>query len=203
MSRPAGRTGPQRPSRPMPSSQRGATRLSWWRFPMGGTLACLLAEHHPEIRGMVLVNPYVEPPARVISRHPARPASPTASRLAPAVGSDIAKDGVVRARLHRLPARGCALTVRGHRRRGRRVSGASNAPSSLLSSRQDHVVPPSSGDLLATSESGPVERVWLEQSYHVATLDNDAQEIVDRTVAFVTKVFAEGSNEEVVAESAR
>ena len=59
------------------------------------------------------------------------------------------------------------------------------------------------GDLLAASASGPVERVWLEQSYHVATLDIDAQEIVDRTVAFVTKVFAEGSNEEVVAESAR
>ena len=33
--------------------------------------------------------------------------------------------------------------------------------------------------------AGPVERVWLENSYHVATLDNDADEITARVLAFV------------------
>ena len=32
----------------------------------------------------------------------------------------------------------------------------------LLSSRQDHVVAPTSGDLAERSISGPIERVWLE-----------------------------------------
>ena len=33
--------------------------------------------------------------------------------------------------------------------------------------------------------AGPVERVWLESSYHVATLDNDADEVTGRVLAFV------------------
>ena len=32
--------------------------------------------------------------------------------------------------------------------------------------------------------AGPVEHVWLERSYHVATLDFDAPEIERRAVAF-------------------
>ena len=52
----------------------------------------------------------------------------------------------------------------------------------LLSSRKDHVVPSSSGDVLVAEVSGPVERVWLERSYHVATLDYDAELIEDAVV---------------------
>ena len=60
----------------------------------------------------------------------------------------------------------------------------------LLSSRQDHVVAPTSGDLVEASVSGPCERVWLERSYHVATLDYDRDEVEARTVSFVTAVTA-------------
>ena len=47
-------------------------------------------------------------------------------------------------------------------------------PTLLLSSREDHVVDPVSGDVLEQKAGGPVERVFLENSYHVATLDWDA-----------------------------
>ena len=40
---------------------------------------------------------------------------------------------------------------------------------------KDHVVDPASSDLLAASVSGPVERLDLERSYHVATLDYDGR----------------------------
>jgi carboxylesterase len=63
-------------------------------------------------------------------------------------------------------------------------------PVLLFSSRDDHVVPPSNGDLLAASVSGPCERVWLERSFHVATLDYDREEIERRTVTFVDRVTA-------------
>jgi hypothetical protein len=33
-----------------------------------------------------------------------------------------------------------------------------------------------------------VEQVWLERSYHVATLDFDAADIEQRTVAFARRV---------------
>ena len=65
-----------------------------------------------------------------------------------------------------------------------------HCPVLLFSSRTDHVVPSESGDLLADSAGGPVERIWLERSYHVATLDHDAWEIEERAVAFVKKMAA-------------
>ena len=37
--------------------------------------------------------------------------------------------------------------------------------------------------------SGPVERIWLEDSYHVATLDNDAPLIETKVVEFATSVL--------------
>ena len=35
---------------------------------------------------------------------------------------------------------------------------------------------------------GPVERVTLERSYHVATMDYDKDLIIERSVAFARKV---------------
>ena len=66
--------------------------------------------------------------------------------------------------------------------------GEIRCPVLLFSSRTDHVVPPESGDLLAASVGGPLERVWLERSFHVATLDYDAAEIEERAVDFVNKM---------------
>ena len=68
--------------------------------------------------------------------------------------------------------------------------GRIRCPVLLLSSRQDHVVPSASGDVLEAGVAGPIERVWLERSYHVATLDNDRGLVEERTVEFATKVTA-------------
>ena len=66
--------------------------------------------------------------------------------------------------------------------------GAVRSPLLLLHSRQDHVVPASSSDLLERSVSGPVERVTLERSFHVATIDFDKTEIEQRAVEFARTV---------------
>ena len=58
----------------------------------------------------------------------------------------------------------------------------------IFTSGQDHVVPPSDSDALAALVSGPVERVSLERSYHVATLDYDKDLIAERTLEFVRTV---------------
>jgi carboxylesterase len=63
-------------------------------------------------------------------------------------------------------------------------------PMLLLNSPQDHVVEPAQGDYLAASYGGPLERVLLERSYHVATQDYDKQLIFDRTVEFAQRVTA-------------
>jgi carboxylesterase len=52
------------------------------------------------------------------------------------------------------------------------------------------VVEPVQGDYLAAHYGGPVDRVLLERSYHVATQDFDKQLVFDSTVAFARRVTA-------------
>jgi carboxylesterase len=63
-------------------------------------------------------------------------------------------------------------------------------PVLLLTSRVDHVVDPASSDHLAAAVTGPVERVILERSYHVATLDYDGPLVSEAAVAFGRRVTA-------------
>ncbi len=64
--------------------------------------------------------------------------------------------------------------------------GRISAPILLFRSRVDHVVEPLSARLLlAGCASCPVEERLLEDSYHVATLDNDAPAIFDGSIEWI------------------
>ena len=65
-----------------------------------------------------------------------------------------------------------------------------HVPLLILESPQDHVVPPAHQAYLAANYGGPVERIVLERSYHVATQDFDKQVIFDSSVEFAKKVTA-------------
>jgi carboxylesterase len=156
---------------------------------MGGTLACWLAEHHPEVRGLALVNPFVEPPAEDF-RAVLRGVLESGTHVAPAVGSDIAKEGSVELAYPGTPIEPVLSLFEGIDDVAAHL-GEVTCPVLLLSSRNDHVVPSSSGDFLVAHAAGPVERVWLERSFHVATLDYDADIIIERTLAFVRAVLGE------------
>lgn len=62
-------------------------------------------------------------------------------------------------------------------------------PVLVIQSREDHVVSPHTGPrivcLLGVSR---VEPLWLDDSYHVATLDNDKDLIAQRTAAFIDSI---------------
>jgi carboxylesterase len=66
--------------------------------------------------------------------------------------------------------------------------GDITCPTLVITSRQDHVVDPNNSDLLAAEVKGPVERIWLERSYHVAPLDVDRAEVEAATVEFATRL---------------
>ena len=66
--------------------------------------------------------------------------------------------------------------------------GEVRCPVLILTRRHDHVAPTVSSDILADAVSGPVERVWLENSRHVATLDLDREELERRVVEFASRV---------------
>jgi len=155
---------------------------------MGGTLSCWLAERHPEIRGIAVINPLVEPATDDLVAG-VQSLLDAGTQVMDGIGSDIALPGASELSYPGTPVAPLLSLFDG-------VAGVAAELSSvrcavlLLSSRDDHVVPPSNGDLLAASVSGPCERVWLERSFHVATLDYDREEIEGRTVAFVGRVTA-------------
>ncbi len=66
--------------------------------------------------------------------------------------------------------------------------GDIHCPTCIITSRQDHVVTPTDSDVIADQLGGPVERLWLEKSFHVATLDYDRAEVEATAVAFATRV---------------
>jgi len=62
-------------------------------------------------------------------------------------------------------------------------------PTLLFKSREDHVVPVASTlKTLARLGSMRKDLVWLEHSYHVATLDHDLPLIVQQSGRFLSEV---------------
>jgi carboxylesterase len=156
---------------------------------MGGTLSVWLAERHPEIAALVLVNPQIAPPdADTVAFVDAMVEG--GDERAPGIGSDIAAEGVTELAYPEVPLRSLQSLLAASVEVSADLA-AVTCPVLLFSSANDHVVAPVSGDRLVEGVSGPIERVVLERSFHVATLDYDKDEIERRTVEFVTCVLAQ------------
>ena len=153
---------------------------------MGGTLAVHLAETRgADLAGIALVNPSVH------SADTRLRAVPVAKYLVPSassIGNDIARpDGDERA-YPRVPLRALASLLQ-FQRRVRADLGRVSIPTLVFTSRADHVVDPSNSTLVLEGiAAADAEQMWLERSYHVATLDYDAELIAERTAAFVRRV---------------
>ncbi len=153
---------------------------------MGGTLTLHLASRHPEIRGIVLVNPLAdgEVPGIVAMVEQLRELG---EPLVPGIGSDIAKEGSVESAYPLTPVQPL-LSLHAALAGLRGALADIRCPVLLLTSPQDHVVDPASSDLVASSVQGQVERRSLDRSFHVATLDHDAPLIEQEAVAFAKRV---------------
>ena len=153
---------------------------------MGGTLTLWLASRHPEVRGIVLVNPLADGEAPGITGT-VQQLRALGEPLVPGIGSDIALEGSVESAYPMTPVEPL-LSLHAALADLRPALERISCPVLLLTSPQDHVVEPVSSDLVAASVRGPVERVALERSFHVATLDHDARLVEERAVAFVQRV---------------
>ena len=155
---------------------------------MGGTLACALAETSPDVAGIAVVNPLVEPPADGM-RSGIRQLLAQGIEVLPGEGPDVADPSVSPPAYAGTPLAPLLSLFEGVEEVALQLA-AIRCPVLVLSSRVDHVVPTSNGDLLMASVSGPAERVWLERSYHAAMLDYDRPEVEARIAAFVQVVTA-------------
>ncbi|MGE0795403.1 MAG: alpha/beta hydrolase [Acidimicrobiia bacterium] len=152
---------------------------------MGATLTCWLAAHHPEIAGIVCVNPFVLPrdPDEIAFIDALIEAGET---ITDPVGADIADPDVVEPAYDRtplVPLRSLVNAVTDLQPDLERIA----CPLLLLTSAEDHTVDPLNSDHLANQVVGPVERVRLERSYHVAVLDYDKDVVVEHTLAFLAE----------------
>jgi carboxylesterase len=154
---------------------------------MGGLLALWLAERHPEVVGLALVNPLVLPPDPSLVAL-GESMLEGGEEVAPGIGSDIAKEGVAEMGYDGLPIR-AALSLFAATTEVSAQLDTVACPILLFTSTVDHVVDRASSEALVARVTGPVEQVMLERSYHVATMDWDREEIEARTVAFATSVL--------------
>jgi carboxylesterase len=155
---------------------------------MGGTLVTRLAEQRgTEVAGLMLVNPAFRADDRRLA------ALPVVKHLVgglPAIGNDVRKAGVTELAYSRTPLKALHSLVQAWDFVVRDLPQVTQ-PVLLMRSSVDHVVPASSSALfLSRISSKDVTEVILENSYHVATLDNDAPEIFELSTEFARRVTA-------------
>jgi carboxylesterase len=153
---------------------------------MGGTISVWLAAHHPEIAGVVAVNPAVEPPAESFLEL-FKGSLDQGLETIPGIGNDVADPDAKELAYGDTPLAAGLSMFEAINELVPRL-GDIRCPLLLMTSPQDHVVPPTNSDFLAERAGGPVERVSLDRSYHVATLDYDKADIEARAVEFARKV---------------
>jgi carboxylesterase len=152
---------------------------------MGATLAAWLTARNPAVAGLVAVNGMFEPPAPSFLELLQATVAQGIDRF-DGIGSDIALPGVSEGAYPGTPLVPLISLMEAVTELHGDL-GKICCPVLILTSPQDHVVPPSSSDVLASAVGGPVERVILERSYHVATLDYDRGVVEERTVEFARR----------------
>jgi carboxylesterase len=155
---------------------------------MGATLTAWLATRHPEIAGIVVINGAFGPVAEV-ARSGVLAARDAGLDRIPGPGGDIADPQRRELAYTAAPVAGMISLLEALDSLEDDLPRLS-MPALVITSRQDHIVPPGSSEHFVALVAGAVEQVWLKRSYHVATLDFDAADIERRAVAFANRVTA-------------
>jgi carboxylesterase len=150
---------------------------------MGGTLTLFMAGQHPGVfSGIIPINAVVFfNNADLASLAYMRGAPP----FVPGVGGDIKAPGVSELAYDVVPTATvkelCALM-----KVTEELLPRIACPALVMVSREDHIVPPPNSEYIAQKLSSQEKQVlWLENSYHVATLDNDKDVIVQTSIDFI------------------
>ena len=174
---------PARVARDLAELRKKCSKVFIFGLSMGGCTTLNVAEHFP-VDGIVLVNPMIHIPGIAIKF------APIISRLVkglPGVGDDIKKPGATEWAYGKLPTKGVmqlnkllAITRAGLR--------YVTAPTLLFHSTEDHTLPVSNTEIImAGLINAPKERIELTNSYHVATMDFDAEVIFESSLEFVAR----------------
>lgn len=152
---------------------------------MGGTLTLYGAIHH-KIDGAITINAAVDLPNFLALYEDEK--SP---RFIPGIGSDIKKEGIKEWAYDRTPKK-CINDILILGKKVKEKLSEIKCPILIFKSLEDHVVPPYNQDYIYNHVgSTQKELVELKNSYHVATLDNDWELIVEKTQDFIQAIVKE------------
>lgn len=158
---------------------------------MGGALVLRLAADRPDdVDGVILVNPAVHTVRKDVL---ALPALKWVVPAFPAIANDIKKPGQDEHGYSRTPLKATHSMMQAWKPLRADLARVT-APLLLFRSVEDHVVDPSSARIITSGvSSAEVTERTLTESYHVATLDHDADRIFTESAEFVARVAADGS----------
>jgi carboxylesterase len=150
----------------------------------GGTTLHLATKHSDKITGIILVNPMIHLPfigtklAYVLS---------SLKKYRSSAGDDIKRPGVTQGGYEVMSTKGIYQILqmlkitRAHLHRV-------NVPMQLFHSVDDHTLPVSNTEIVMKRVGSPTkERIELINSFHVATLDYDAEIIFEKSLIFIER----------------
>lgn len=152
---------------------------------MGGTLSLYLAAAHPgKVAGVIPIN------AAVQIESPDLAGLAYARNLpdfVPGIGSDMVDTTTKELAYDQVPVT-CVKQVMGLAATARALLPKIKCPTFVINSRVDHVLSANNAHVIVNHVgSDKIELLWLNNSYHVATIDNDKDLIATELHRFVQR----------------
>ncbi len=159
-----------------------ADKIFVFGLSMGAVIALHLAAHHSKIKGIILIND------GLILNDPKLFFVPFLRffiKSSKSIGEDIKKPGVKEKSYNKNPINGVYQLLKLQKYVKKNLYKV-NCPALLFKSKIDHVVPVKSTKYTFKKISSKnKELVWLNNSYHVATLDYDQNIILEKSIEFI------------------
>ncbi len=148
----------------------------------GGTTLYIAQKHGEKLSGIILVNPMIHLPkigpllAFLLSRF---------QKMRASVGNDIKRPGITEWGYDATPTRGVHQLLKMLKVTRANLSKVT-VPLQLFHSVDDHTLPVSNTEIVMAGVSSTIKnRIELVNSYHVATLDYDAELIFQNSLIFI------------------
>jgi carboxylesterase len=155
---------------------------------MGGTLSLFMAAMYPDVfKGIITINAALQLETPALA---ALAFDPHAPIMVPGIGSDIKDPNSKELAYLEVPVSSIkeayALSSVTHD-----LIPRIKCPVMVITSRDDHVVSTANGRIIPSLLTvSRVESLWLENSYHVATIDYDKDLICERACGFIRSIVS-------------
>ena len=155
----------------------------------GGALSLRIAAERPDdVAGLVLVNPWVRADGVAGWQRylvPFQRFLPYVTKSVPGVASDIADPEGEELGYDKVPIVLAVQALSTCFTELRPLLAKVRAPMQMDLSAVDHVLAPNNAELIRAEVRSSIEEIPLDRSYHVATLDYDADKIFAASVGFI------------------